>query len=56
MPCCYSTEVMGNARETPFDAIWRGAKHAAFRERLMKGRFAKHCIDNRCALAEVLHH
>lgn len=55
LPCCYSTEVMGNVRENSFKEIWYGEKYHNFRNRLINGKFAKYCISNRCALAHVLH-
>jgi MoaA/NifB/PqqE/SkfB family radical SAM enzyme len=54
-PCCFSNEEMGNVRETSFRDIWFGSRYAAFRARLNRGRFAKYCIDTRCAMKGVLH-
>ncbi len=45
-PCCYlrpdmgEAFVMGNAFETPFVEIWRGAKYRAFRAAMLAGRRA----------------
>lgn len=56
LPCCFSSEVMGNVRDRSFREIWRGRKYRGFRTRLINGRFANYCIENRCTLPEVLHH
>lgn len=55
LPCCFSNEVMGNVRRVPFRKIWRSAKYADFRKRLIRGEFPGYCITNRCALPDVLH-
>jgi len=55
LPCCFSDEVMGNVRQQSFEEIWYGPKYANFRTRLLRGKFAKYCIGNRCALPGVLH-
>lgn len=55
LPCCYSNEVMGNVREETFKVIWGNEKYQKFRRRLIQGKFAGYCIENRCALAGVLH-
>ncbi len=56
LPCCFSSEVMGNLHKTSFDKIWFSEKYTKFRKRLMKGRFAEYCVKYRCALPGVLHH
>jgi len=53
-PCCFSTEVMGNIRKEPFRDIWYSARYVDFRMRLIDGRFADYCSENRCTLASVL--
>ncbi len=55
MPCCFSTEVLGNVREMSFKDIWRGEKYQKFRIRLIRGKFARYCIECQCALPGVLH-
>ena len=47
-PCCFSSESMGNIRETSFKEIWKGRRYASFRKRLINGKFANYCISNRC--------
>ncbi|MCW5891588.1 MAG: SPASM domain-containing protein [bacterium] len=51
-PCCYATEKLGNVRDEPFAAAWRGPAYASFRRRLVDGRFADYCRG--CTLATVL--
>lgn len=55
LPCCFSSEVMGNVREKPFYEIWAGEKYQKFRVRLINGKFARYCIDSRCTMPGVLH-
>jgi radical SAM protein with 4Fe4S-binding SPASM domain len=40
--------VLGNARETTLDAIWKGAKYAAVRRRHMRDQYLAHSICERC--------
>jgi MoaA/NifB/PqqE/SkfB family radical SAM enzyme len=53
-PCCFSNEKMGDLKEASFRDIWFGPKYSAFRKRLAQGKFAKYCIENRCAIRAVL--
>lgn len=55
MPCCFSTDVMGNVREKAFRDIWRGEKYERFRKALINGKFRRYCLINRCAMKDVLH-
>lgn len=55
LPCCFSDEVMGNVRDSGFEEIWYGRNFSDFRSRLLRGKFAKYCIVNRCTLPGVLH-
>ncbi len=54
LPCCFSNEIMGNLKEQSFREIWFGSKFETFRRRLMRGRFARYCVDCRCTLPGVL--
>ena len=54
-PCCFSDEKMGNLRNQPLSAIWNSSRFAGFRRKLINGRFATYCYENRCALPGVLH-
>jgi radical SAM protein with 4Fe4S-binding SPASM domain len=56
LPCCFSSEVMGNVKTDSFDTIWQNKKYDGFRKRLINGKFAKYCITNRCALPDVIQH
>jgi len=54
VPCCFSDEHMGRLDEASFAEIWRGARYAQFRARLIAGEFAPYCITNRCSLPGVV--
>lgn len=55
LPCCFSSEVMGNVRQQPFREIWTNEQYSEFRRRLIQGKFARYCIESRCSLPGVLH-
>jgi MoaA/NifB/PqqE/SkfB family radical SAM enzyme len=55
LPCCFSTEKMGNVKEQSFREIWHGKKYAGFRKRLINGRFPEYCSRFRCKLTSFLH-
>lgn len=55
VPCCFSTEVMGNVRERSFREIWYGKTYSDFRRRLIRGQFADYCSAVRCKLRSFLH-
>ena len=54
-PCCFSDEKMGNISEQSLQNIWNNNHFNAFRQRLIRGKFAAYCYDNKCALPGVLH-
>lgn len=55
LPCCFSTEVMGNVRTSKFSEVWFGERYAKFRKRLIRGEFADYCSNVRCNLRTFLH-
>jgi radical SAM protein with 4Fe4S-binding SPASM domain len=55
VPCCFSTEVLGNVREQSFKDIWYGKAYTDFRHRLITGQFPEYCSRMRCKLKSFLH-
>ena len=55
LPCCFSSEKMGNVKEQSYREIWRGKQYNSFRKRLINGRFPEYCSRFRCKLTSFLH-
>ena len=43
VPCCFSSDVMGNIKEKSFIKIWYGKKYSDFRKKVMNNRFLVYC-------------